>query len=241
MKRTLVIGDIHGGLKALTQAFDRAAVTNADSLIFLGDYVDGWSESAQVIDFILNLAEKQTTVFIKGNHDYWCGEWLHTGVPNPDWLYNGGDTTIKSYRGKTAAEKQAHLRFFEKMNYYFIDDKNRLFVHAGFTSPAGPTQEKELYRLYWDRTLWETALSLQEKEKDHSGDPELFKLFGEIYIGHTPTLYFGVDTPMHACNVWNMDTGAAITGKLSIMDIDTKAFWQSDKLAQIYVGERGRN
>ena len=42
--KTFVIGDIHGGLRALTQVLDRAQVTLNDQLIFLGDYVDGWSE-----------------------------------------------------------------------------------------------------------------------------------------------------------------------------------------------------
>ncbi|WP_217707033.1 metallophosphoesterase [Pedobacter ghigonis] len=41
MKRTLVIGDIHGGLKALIQLLERASVTKQDRLIFLGDFVDG--------------------------------------------------------------------------------------------------------------------------------------------------------------------------------------------------------
>jgi serine/threonine protein phosphatase 1 len=39
--RTLVIGDIHGGLRALHQIIERAHVTPQDTLIFLGDYVDG--------------------------------------------------------------------------------------------------------------------------------------------------------------------------------------------------------
>jgi serine/threonine protein phosphatase 1 len=38
--RTLVIGDIHGGLRALHQIIERH-VTPQDTLIFLGDYVDG--------------------------------------------------------------------------------------------------------------------------------------------------------------------------------------------------------
>jgi serine/threonine protein phosphatase 1 len=53
MNRTLVIGDIHGGLKALIQVLERAKVTSNDTLIFLGDYVDGWSDSPQVIDFLM--------------------------------------------------------------------------------------------------------------------------------------------------------------------------------------------
>ena len=41
MGRILVIGDIHGGIRALRQVFERADVTVSDKLIFLGDYVDG--------------------------------------------------------------------------------------------------------------------------------------------------------------------------------------------------------
>ena len=57
MSRTLVVGDIHGGLKALEQALERANVTDKDKLIFLGDYVDGWSESSQVINTLIGLSK----------------------------------------------------------------------------------------------------------------------------------------------------------------------------------------
>jgi serine/threonine protein phosphatase 1 len=40
--RTLVIGDIHGGLRALHQIIERAHVTPQDNF-FLGDYVDGFN------------------------------------------------------------------------------------------------------------------------------------------------------------------------------------------------------
>ena len=56
MKRILVFGDIHGGLRALVQLLDRAKINPNDRLIFLGDYVDGWSESAQLISFLTELS-----------------------------------------------------------------------------------------------------------------------------------------------------------------------------------------
>ena len=59
MHRKLVIGDIHGGLRAVHQIFERAKVTTDDTLIFLGDYVDGWSESPQVLDFLIALNKKK--------------------------------------------------------------------------------------------------------------------------------------------------------------------------------------
>ncbi|WP_394767128.1 metallophosphoesterase, partial [Ferruginibacter sp.] len=65
MKNTFVIGDIHGGLKALKQVLEKAAVTTNDTLIFLGDYVDGWSESAQVMEAVINLSKQQQCIFLK--------------------------------------------------------------------------------------------------------------------------------------------------------------------------------
>lgn len=41
--RTLVIGDIHGGLKGLQQVLENVVLQKDDHLIFLGDLVDGWS------------------------------------------------------------------------------------------------------------------------------------------------------------------------------------------------------
>lgn len=97
MKRTLVIGDIHGGLRALTQVFERAKVSSNDHLIFLGDYVDGWSESSLVIDFLIKLQQTNTCDFIYGNHDAWCHNWLRDSLPNSTWVQHGGLGTMESY------------------------------------------------------------------------------------------------------------------------------------------------
>src|SRR5690349_750101 len=219
MKRTLVIGDIHGGLKALMQVFERASVSKEDSLIFLGDYVDGWSESAQVMEYIMMLSEHQHCIFIKGNHDAWCEDWLRTGNADKEWLFHGGQSTIESYHNLDDPSRIKHLNFFEGMKYYEVDHLNRLYIHAGFTSMHGP--EKEFYNsnFRWDRTLWEMALTMDKRiQKDSLLFPKRLKLFHEIYIGHTPTLNYKVDVPMQGCNVWNIDTGAAFTGKLTVMD-----------------------
>jgi serine/threonine protein phosphatase 1 len=242
MKRTLVIGDIHGGLRALEQVFERVAVSGEDRLVFLGDYVDGWSQSAQVIDYLLLLAGRQECLFIKGNHDVWCEDWLRTGKAESKWLFHGGQQTVDSYHSFDATTRRKHLNFLEQMKFYEIDEKNRLYIHAGFTSMHGPQQEFHTSNFSWDRTLWEMALTMDKRiKKDSLLFPKRLKLFHEIYIGHTPTLYYNVDVPMQGCNVWNIDTGAAFTGKLTVMDVDTKQFWQSDPVTCLYPGESGRN
>jgi len=242
MNRTLVTGDIHGGLKAVQQLLQKAAVTTTDTLVFLGDYVDGWSESAPVLSLMMQLATTHTCVFIKGNHDAWCESWLRTGQADTTWLMHGGQATVESYAGVDAATRMEHLHFLERMPYYFIDDKNRLFIHAGFTSMHGPQKEFHNSNFSWDRTLWEMAITMDKRiKKDSLLFPKRLKLFSEIYIGHTPTLYYDVTEPMQGCNVWNLDTGAAFYGRLSMMDIDTKQFWQSDPVHILYAGENGRN
>ncbi len=242
MKRTLVIGDIHGGYRALVQVLKRAQVTAEDMLIFLGDYVDGWSETAQTIQLLIELEQKQPCIFIKGNHDVWCEDWLRTGKAEPSvWLVNGGKETIDSYSAFSDEDKLEHLHFFERMPIYYKDKKNRLFVHAGFTSMHGAEHETFKPNLYFDRTLWEVATILEEVKTHTDYEDTRLGLYREIYIGHTPTIHFDSDIPINAINLWNVDTDAAFTGKLTILDVATKQFWQSDPLPELYPGEKGRN
>jgi len=240
--RTLAIGDIHGGLRALIQLIETAKISDQDKLIFVGDYVDGWSESAQVIQYLVELSKTNDCIFIKGNHDVWCEQWLASGIVNDIWYKHGGKETIESYDGFSKEEKLKHLDFFEGMPLYYIDSKNRLFVHAGFTSMHGVEREYDRVAFYFDRTLWEMALTMDKRiDKDSNIYPNRLKHYSEIYIGHTPTINFGKDKPMNAINVWNIDTGAAFTGRLSAIDIETKEIFQSDVLKELYPNEMGRN
>ncbi|WP_027395592.1 metallophosphoesterase family protein [Aquimarina latercula] len=240
--RTLVIGDIHGGYKALLQVLERAKVIPSDTLIFLGDYVDGWSESAETIQYLIELSKKQKCIFIKGNHDVWCHEWLlDPETENHIWFRNGGKETITSYLTNNFSTS-VHLEFYKNLKNYYVDKENRLFIHAGFSSMKGPENEVYLTNYRWDRTLWEMAIVMDKRVKKHSAlYPNRLKLYSEIYIGHTPTLHYNCDVPMQGINVWNIDTGAAFEGKLTILDIDTKEFWQSDSLPSLYPNEKGRN
>ncbi|MGS2725306.1 metallophosphoesterase family protein [Psychroserpens sp. BH13MA-6] len=240
--RTFAVGDIHGGLKGLEQLLHRIQVYDTDCFIFLGDYVDGWSESAQVIEYLIEFSKRCDCVFIKGNHDVWCESWLRNGEGNSVWLHHGGKETIDSYQGYTEAEKKAHLHFFEDMQYYHIDPKNRLFLHAGFTSMHGVEREVHKENFYFDRTLWEMALAMSHLlKKEDIIYPQRLKHYQEIYIGHTPTINYKQTEPMNAINVWNVDTGAAFTGKLSAIDIDSKVIIQSEPLIELYPNEKGRN
>jgi len=242
MKRTLVIGDIHGGLRALVQVLEKANVTKEDTLIFLGDYVDGWSESPQVIDFLIGLSQKQNCIFIRGNHDELLLNWLQSNRDNPLWLEHGGEATVLAYANVNEETKQKHIDFLKSLQNYYLDSQNRLFVHAGFTNLNGVTHEYFPKMFYWERTLWETAMALDKTmSTEDLMYPKRLKLYNEIYIGHTPVTKINKSIPIQMANVWNIDTGAAFLGPLSIIDVETKEYWQSDSLPLLYPNEKGRN
>jgi serine/threonine protein phosphatase 1 len=240
--RIYVIGDIHGALKALKQLIDKLPLQKKDQLIFIGDYVDGWSESSQVIDYLLQLEKANNCIFIKGNHDAWCERWLETGEVDAFWQSIGGQATMDSYRQVSYDRRTVHLDFFKKMKMYSVDAENRLFVHAGFTSVDGLDREQHSTDFYWDRTLWEMAVSMDPGITLSSKlYPKRLRFFKEIYIGHTPTTRYDNSVPMQAQNVWNVDTGAGFTGALSALEIHTKEYWQSDICMNLYPNEKGRN
>lgn len=242
MPSTYVIGDIHGALKALKQLISRIAPERSDTFVFLGDYVDGWSESAEVISYLMELEQQHTCIFIKGNHDAWCESWLMGVMPEDSWPRNGGMATMASFNKLSPEQRLIHTAFLNTMRLYYIDAEDRLYVHAGFTSVHGPAKERFEPMLYWDRSLWELALAMDTSiPMDSLKYPRRLSLFKEIYIGHTPSTNYGETRPMTAVNVHNVDTGAAFKGRISAICVETKEIWQSDVVQTLYPNEKGRN
>ena len=241
MARTFAIGDLHGGKKALIQLLERIDLKPEDTLIFLGDYVDGWSDSANTVTYLIKLARQNSCIFIRGNHDDLAQRWLEGGEMNEKWLEHGGQSSIDAYRTFTPDQIEAHIQFFkDTLNYYQQD--NRLFVHAGFTNLHGPDYEYSDKGFYWDRTLWEMALAMDPSIKP--GDtfyPKRLAHFDEIFIGHTPVTRIGETTPVNKANIWNVDTGAAFKGPVSAINVITKEIVQSDPVYMLYPNEQGRN
>lgn len=242
MSRKLVIGDLHGGLKALIQLLEKIDLSPKDQLIFLGDYVDGWSDSANTVTYLIELAKQNSCIFIRGNHDDLAHKWLETDEMNQKWLEHGGQSSIDAYRNFSEDEKKAHIKFFREMFNFYKDDEERLFVHAGFTNLHGPDFEYYDTGFYWDRTLWEMALSMKEDLKPEDDFyPKRLQHFKEIYIGHTPVTRIGESKPVKKANIWNVDTGAAFKGSISAIDVDSKEVYQSDPVHTFYPDEQGRN
>ena len=241
--RRLVIGDIHSGVKALQQLLQRAEVTTDDQLIFLGDYVDSWSDAFETVSFLIELNSTHNCIFIRGNHDELCLEWMKTGNENVTWLQHGGLATKNSFEKAGKENWATHFDFFEnKLQNYYLTEDNLLFLHAGFTNLKGIDFEYFEKLFYWDRTLWELAQVVDKNiTKEDPKFPQRLRNYKEIFIGHTPISKTSFVKPVNAANVWNVDTGAAFKGGLTMLDVDSKAYWQSDPVEQFYPGEKGRN
>lgn len=264
MSRTLVIGDIHGNFKGLQQVLNRCQWQPDDTIIQLGDVADGWSETPECVELLLSL---DNLVSIRGNHDVWTYDWFEKGTAHHIWTSQGGQPTIDAYVRTGKLQDKEHKKFWRNQKDWYIDDKNRLFIHAGWDytyvppeTHVGKISDEKLFELqagkpvssfgknvlgsiskecHWTRDVYFGAQSGAVINKA-TGEPTGFKAlnrFNEVYIGHTATKNH---LPHNCLNLWNLDTGAGWHGKLTIMDIDTKEYWQSDLCEELYPDEKGR-
>lgn len=227
--KTFVVGDIHGSHKALVQALERCNFDReSDTLIVLGDVVDGWPESRQVIDELLGIPN---LIHLLGNHDQWARDWMIYGHASWEWIPQGGQETVQSYGGHGVPE--SHKKYMRAALDYYVDGHNRLFVHAGMM-PHTPMVEQFTDILLWDRSLWNM---IRHMDPDHDNVTQ----FDRVFIGHTATTSIGSDQPFQGAEVWNLDTGCGWGGRLTIMDVDTEEYWQSDLSSDLHPGIRGRS
>lgn len=260
--KTFVIADIHGGYKALLQCLDRSGFDKEnDTLICLGDVADGWSEVPECVEELLSI---KNLINIKGNHDDWCNQWLQWRIANPMWLNMGGQATYDAYTIYHPDLLEKHqIEFFGKQNDYYIDEQNRGFVHGGFVSRKGLGYDSARSNYFWDRDLWGLAMQADGYYRkgiisDEMSNYTRFLNHKEVFIGHTSTGNWNIKphypeyndpnqakngritVPMNRCNVWNLDTGSGWEGKLTIINVDTKEYFQSDFVKDLYPNEKGR-
>jgi len=226
--RKFVIADIHGCHRALMQCFQRSKFNyTKDLLIVLGDVVDRGPDTSKCIE---ELMQVQHLVYVCGNHDICALAWLRDGWVSDEWLSEGGDTTIASYK-KCPKLIVLHRHFFDIAKYYYVDD-NRMFIHGGFSLDT-PIENQNPYDFLQNRTLRKIAF------KNATSRIRLSK-YREVFVGHYSTTSKNIDKPIKLCEVWFMNQGSGYpNGRLTIMNIDTHRYWQSDTMDAIYPIKKG--
>ncbi len=234
MERRFVLGDIHGNYRALKQILVKSKFDyEKDKLIIIGDVVDGYSCSFEVVEELLKIKKR---VFILGNHDVWWMNHMATGWAEDIWLMQGGKATRESYKSHNYHYKklpQEHKDFFNSgIFWYEIDDM--LFVHGGFDYPKHP-RDCTSEDLIWDRELIErmkNGLRIKEWKK--------------IFVGHTTTENADSEPSIidyHGdkfAKLIKIDCGAGWSGRLCLYNIDTDEYFLSNFAKKLNPNEEGR-
>jgi serine/threonine protein phosphatase 1 len=218
--RKLVLGDIHGELDMLRSVFELSQFHfQYDQLIQIGDICDRGPSSYEVVEF---LKQCKNLILIEGNHDQWLKEYIRTNMRTIDdmWMEQGAKATMQSY-SKQHLKPDVHEAFYAQQIPYYVDAENNCFVHGGFDLDE-KIAVQDMEGLAWNRELVNDMMLCPPghtfKNADH---------FKHIYIGHTPTIYWGESKPVTRGGITNIDTGCGKGGKLTIMDVETGEFWQS--------------
>ena len=125
------IGDLHGCYTVLQEYLNGQGGMKEDEFyIFLGDYIDRGIENAEVIRFLISIAERKNVLLLEGNHEKSLWDWA-----------DGGEGRSKEFRLHTrrALEKaeidpkevRCLYRKFGQCAYYSYGDRDFLVTHGG--------------------------------------------------------------------------------------------------------------
>lgn len=199
MKKTYVIGDVHGCYHTMIKLIKQLP-KNSD-IIFVGDLCDRGLYTKEVIDFVIENEYK----CLLGNHDEYMIEHAinaYNGETNR-WLedYMGGQQTLYSYKDDLSTLKK-HIEYLKTLpNYIMIDN---YFITHGFGLP------------YYGKEECEESKWLNKNRIDEPRDTwqENWQKFDEINIfGHIHYSEVNIGK-----NYYGIDTGCVYGGKLTAIE-----------------------
>ncbi len=197
MNRSFAIGDLHGCNKTLNQLlFKELEVHPSDQLYFLGDYIDRGPDSLGVIQTILGLMDSGYQVHcLRGNHEQLMIDSTTSLTAYFQWLLNGGETTMDSFKQKRFQDfPQIYIDFFHSTQLY-IELDHYILVHAGLNFDRENIFE-DTDAMLWARLNKSTEPRLNTKRLIH---------------GHTPMTPAKIRSQNGNCI--NIDSGCVFKGK----------------------------
>lgn len=168
--RYVAISDIHGEYDKLTRLMNKLSSQGVDfdndTLVFLGDYIDGGPDTKIVVSGLQILQNLYPHwVMLKGNHeDMLANAYFERGAYGNDflmWYLQGGMETHNSYREPDNFVSFSDLitvkkdipegvvRWLDQLPLFY-DTPHFFFVHAGVT-PGQPAHEVSDYEALWAR------------------------------------------------------------------------------------------
>jgi len=144
MKRTLIVGDVHGCREELEALLEVASLDDTDDLVFVGDLVARGPDSLGVID----LAIRRQARAVIGNHE-------RRLLEIRDSESQGGERVSLSagYRQLLEELKPEHWTYIRAMPIYLeLPQHHALVVHAGLL-PGVPIERQDPWVLTHIRSV----------------------------------------------------------------------------------------
>jgi serine/threonine protein phosphatase 1 len=176
-----IVGDVHGSYNKLVKLIN--ALPKDAIIYFTGDLIDRGKDSLKVVDLIIDRG--YSSVF--GNH-----EWLmkYTLVDNgnyDDWLINGGNQTVKSYKNYPDSKLEEHLNFLTKLPYFLYYELegckplvvSHSYIHDIWKGKDYEYNTKELNSMIW-RHLYDRSILNKFKQKEIKNN--IYNIFGHTIV-----------------------------------------------------------
>ncbi|MFO0935704.1 MAG: metallophosphoesterase family protein [Gemmataceae bacterium] len=216
--RLLAIGDVHGCTMQLDALWKAIAPTPADTIVFLGDYVDRGPDSKGVIDRLIEWKSGFNLVCLRGNHELMMQRSKEDRDERKIWLQVGGADTLASYSpvpgrmGKFEDVPPEHEEFLDSLVDYY-ESESAVFVHANLDA-SKPLDEQIEDELFWR--------PLDEPIELPSGK--------RVICGHTSQKSGKIlDLKSTLC----IDTYVYGGGSLTCLDVSSLHYWQANIIGKI--------
>lgn len=139
------IGDVHGMLDPLVTVVKRVRA-EADTLVFLGDYVNRGRQSRQVLEFLVRVRHQlgDRAIFLVGHHDEAFLSAIDTDRVDR-FLRMGGAATLSSYPRQEGDDAVVPLRQrVPPRHIEFLRDLKRSFTGDGCFAAHDPIEAAAL-------------------------------------------------------------------------------------------------
>ena len=143
--KTIIIGDIHGCIDELKELISLVNYKEEDKLILLGDYIDRGPSSLKVLEYLKELKENNTNVYLLlGNHDYRFINDNIMFIDNIVWILTGKHKTLK----ELGEYEEEYKKWLKKNTIKYYEDNLFQCAHASIKNEN--IKKNSLYTLLYD-------------------------------------------------------------------------------------------
>ena len=211
-KKVIHIGDIHGCYKILKEYLQEIRPENY--YVFLGDYIDRGSDSAKVLELLIQLAALENVTLIEGNHE---GNLRDYGLAD--------GFASKEFRLQTAKElakaglsRKVVYNFYRKLSQcfcYTYQGKKILVSHGGLARMPENLSLVSTAELIYGTGEYEDALTVDMSFAQNAAANE--------YQVHGHRNYEGVPTQVNE-HCFNLDGAVEMGGQLRALELSEEEF-----------------